>query len=203
MCDLDGIILASGFSRRAGRNKLLLELDHTQQLTILDVLLKNIPYSKFRNVFLVYAVNRVAAIGEKYPVQVVQNRQPEIGKSRAIKEGLRYSRAADGVMFFVADQPLLTGKSISYLIKTFLENKEKIIVPSVSNKNCNPVIFPTRFIKELTQLSEDNGGREIIRNNPDSVFSLSFEDSMEFLDVDTMDDFKMVKQYYLDRNSDG
>lgn len=189
MCRVDGIILAAGLSRRMGKNKLLLPLGDS---TVISRLLERIPYPLFQEVFLVFSDQRVHTLAAQFPVTPCLNREPLAGKSHSIRLGLRGSRAEDGLMFFVADQPLLKRSTITRLLATFCANTAKIVVPEVDGMARNPVIFPTDCRQALQALHGDQGGRGILQDNHDRVCAIPWSCGEEFCDIDTPEDYQQV-----------
>ena len=99
--------------------------------------------------------------------------------------GLAAANTQNGVMFTVADQPLLTPGTLCRLIEVFCDNPEKIVLPEVNGTPANPVIFPADLRTELHTLQGDSGGREVIRLHPERVLAVPFASDEEFLDIDT------------------
>ncbi len=187
---LDTIIMASGLSRRMGCNKLLLPLGKS---TVVGQFLAHFPYALFQKVIFVYSDTQVAAIAGNYPVVLCHNEDPEAGKSHSIQLGLSMSTAEDGIMFAVADQPLLTGCTIQTLVAMFYrQDAKKIIVPEVAGRPANPVIFPAACRSEFTELHGDAGGRQLIVKEPGRVCSVVFAAGGEFCDVDTPEKYRQV-----------
>lgn len=189
MADLDAVILASGLSRRMGTNKLLLPLGDS---TVIGQLLASFPFAIFAKVIVVYCDQRVAAIAGAFPVLLLRNDTPERGKSRSIQLGLAAGNTAHGVMFAVADQPLLKPNTISTLVEIFSDNPDSIILPKVHGIPANPVIFPADLRRELALLEGDNGGREVIRRHPARVQAVPFSCGDEFCDIDTYGNYQDV-----------
>jgi molybdenum cofactor cytidylyltransferase len=190
MCRVDAIILASGLSIRMGCNKLLLPLGNA---TVIGQFLSRFPYELFDKVIVVYGDERVAAIAREYPVILCHNQNPEAGKSKSIQLGLSVSTAEDGMMFAVADQPLLTSGTIRMLVKMFSKNNsKKIIVPKVGGRAANPVFFPASCRIEFAELRGDSGGQQLIKKQPESVCYVHFESGEEFSDIDTPDNYQKV-----------
>ncbi len=80
------------------------------------------------------------------------------------------STAEDGMMFVVADQPLLTKNSIRTLVEMFYrQDSKKIVVPEVAGRPANPVIFPAVCRSEFAELQGDAGGRQLIIKQPERV----------------------------------
>ncbi len=187
---VDAVILASGLSRRMGCNKLLLPLGGS---TVLGQFLSGFPYDLFENVIVVHGERDVAAIARRYPVVLCHNHNPEAGKSHSIQLGLSVSTAEDGILFAVADQPMLTGGVIASLIEIFYKKKcQKIIVPKVQGVPANPVIFPATCRDELAVLQGDSGGRQLLGRQPDRVCYIPFASGKEFCDIDTPEQYHRV-----------
>jgi molybdenum cofactor cytidylyltransferase len=190
MCRLDAIILASGLSRRMGCNKLLLPLGNS---TVIDQFLRRFPYAHFQKVIVVYGDQQVAAIAGKYPTTLCCNQDAKAGKSHSIQLGLSASTAEDGMMFAVADQPLLTSGTIQKLVEVFCTKKfEKIIVPEADGCPANPVIFPAFCRSEFAELHGDLGGRQLIMKQVERVCYVSLGSEEEFCDVDTPENYQKI-----------
>ena len=196
---VDAVILASGLARRMGCNKLLLPLGSS---TIVGQFLSRFPYALFENVIVVYGEREVAAIAGEYPVLLCHNKNPKAGKSHSIQLGLSVSTAEDGILFAVADQPLLTSGTIARLVEMFYKNNcQKIIVPKVEGRPANPVIFPAACRSEFALLQGDSGGRLVLGKQPDRVFYVPFASGNEFSDVDTPENYHQVVEKWSNRNS--
>ena len=187
---LDTVIMASGLSRRMGCNKLLLPLGKS---TVVEQVLSRFPYALFQKVIFVYSDRQVAAIAGKYPVALCHNQSPQAGKSNSIQLGLSMCTADDGIMFAVADQPLLTGATIRTLVEMFCRlDCKKIIVPEVAGRRANPVIFPVSCRREFAELRGDSGGRQLIARELGRVCAVPFTTGDEFCDVDTPEKYQQI-----------
>lgn len=180
--DVDGIILASGLSRRMGTNKLLLDFGG---VPLLQRMLEGFPYAAFSRVLLVAADHRVISIASRYPVTICQNHFPEKGQSIAIRLGVEASSASGGYLFMVADQPLLRVSTIRRLLETFALNQQRIVMPLACGKRRNPVVFPAEFGGALQNLTGDNGGKQVIDDNSGRTLYVEFDSDKQFGDIDT------------------
>ncbi len=185
MLEVDAVILASGSAVRMGTNKLLLPLHDNDKTPLIKHFLKKIPYTLFKNTFLIYSDPKLLDISSAFPITPCYNNRAEVGKSAAIKQGLTYSSSNDGILFFVADQPFLLPSTIADIIETFEKHPSSIIVPQANNKPRNPVLFPTRLKNELLKLQGDEGGKNIIKTHPKEVHYLEFPTAEQFTDIDT------------------
>jgi len=189
MAELEAVILAAGLSRRMGCNKLLLPLGDS---TVIGRFLGRFPYDLFAEVNVVYADPQVGEIARRFPVGLIANLEPETGKSTSIRLGLLAGSPRRGVLFSVADQPLMTAATISKLAVTFRKTPGKIILPTTEGAPANPVIFPADLRPELLQLTADEGGSRIIRSHHQRVLTVPFGCGDEFFDMDTEREYQEI-----------
>lgn len=183
------IVMASGFSRRMGENKLLMDFNGK---TIIENTFGALKKSDFKEVIVVSQYEEVLKIANKYQFKFVLNDNAQIGQSESIKLGIRNSGKCDGYMFFVGDQPLINNDDLKELINEFEENKEYIVIPRYDNKTGNPVIFPTYLKNNLLSLKNDEKGKKVI-NEYDKIKYVNVS-KYTLLDVDTKLDYENLKK---------
>lgn len=184
---ITGIIMASGFSRRMNKNKLILQL---KGVSIIERVIKAIKESDVDNVLLVYREDEIKEIGIKNGVETIYNDKAELGQSESIRLGVEHSpRGTKGYMFFVADQPFLDSRTINKLIEVFKTEEYPIVVPKYNGKKGNPVIFSSRLKNDLLCIDGDKGGRSIIRKRHAEVKIVDFSDGILGKDIDTWDEY--------------
>ena len=106
---ISAIIMASGFSRRMGENKLLMKYNNK---FLIQYTLDTISKCNFEDKVVVTQYEKVKEIGENLNFKVVINEHSNKGQSESIKLGIKNCKESEGYMFFVGDQPLLEGKDI-------------------------------------------------------------------------------------------
>lgn len=183
---INAIIMASGFSRRMGRNKLMLLYNGKP---LIDHVMDHVQGAGLSSVFLVSGNEEVLERGRLRNINTIYNGKADAGQSESVKAGILNSTECDAYMFFSGDQPLLDEETIRLLTGSFAENPGCIIVPAFRGRKGSPVIFPKRFREELLALSGDTGGREVIRNHPESVLLVEVSDSSMLLDIDTKEEY--------------
>lgn len=186
---ISAIVMASGFSRRMGENKLLMDFNGK---TIIENTFEALKKYDFKEVIVVSQYEEVLKIANKYQFKFVLNDNAHIGQSESIKLGIRNSGKCDGYMFFVGDQPLINNDDVKELINEFGENKEYIVIPRYDNKTGNPVIFPTCLKKNLLSLKNDEKGKKVI-NEYDKIKYVNVSE-YTLLDVDTKLDYENLKK---------
>jgi len=189
---ITGIILASGFSKRMERGKLLLDVGG---IPLIERVIKAAKFSLLDDIILVYQSDRVRDIGEKYRVRTVCNNSAHEGQSAAVKLGIKESRPdTDAFMFLLGDQPFLDPTTINILIEQFMRNQHQIIVPVYNGKRGNPVIFPTLFRDELLAIEGDRGGKVIVKKMEDRTRFVPIEKSAPGIDIDTQEEYERIQQ---------
>ncbi|MCX5886098.1 MAG: nucleotidyltransferase family protein [Proteobacteria bacterium] len=188
---ITGIILASGFSKRMARDKLLLEIGG---MPVVERVVRAAKSSLLDDIILVYQNNRVKEIGKQYGVRTVYNDSAHEGQSAAVKLGVRESRPdTDAFMFLVGDQPFLDPATINTLIECHASNPKDIIIPVYDGKRGNPAIFPSIFRDDLLAIEGDIGGRVLIEKMGERVKLVAIENSIANIDIDTQEDYERIK----------
>ncbi|WP_405351150.1 NTP transferase domain-containing protein [Fusobacterium animalis] len=189
------IILAAGFSKRMGENKLLLEYEGK---TFIQTIIEKLLEINFNKIILVVSNLEIYKKYKNYNEKlfVIFNDKAENGISESIKKAVTYAKnnlEVDKYMFFVADQPLLKKETILKLIEK--SNSNKIIAPKNNNTMYNPVIFPNKYTSELLNLEGDKGGKQIILKHLDDITFVDIENANEFQDVDVIEEYlKLINE---------
>lgn len=195
---ISAIIMASGKSKRMGTNKLLLEY---RGITFIENTLEKVLNENFYELAIVTSDKKVKRKVQDYiknletdekKIYIVDNKKSEKGQSESIKIGLKTLEKCDGYMFFSCDQPFLTSDTIKKILKNF--NPEKITIPEYNGKRSLPVIFGENFKEELLKLEGDTGGKTVISNHQDKIRIVKIENPDEGKDIDTKEDYEMLKK---------
>ena len=183
---ITGIIMASGFSNRMGKDKLLIDVNGKK---IIERVIEAAIYSKLDEVILIYRTKEVRDIGETYGIKTIYNPNAHLGQSQSVITGVESSEKG-AYMFFVGDQPFISVGLIDLLIDEYNREPEKIIIPYYENMIGMPIIFPSSLREELLKVGGDKGGREIIRNNPLLIKKVYIDDEYLIKDIDTVEDYE-------------
>ncbi len=190
--NVSGILLASGFSRRMRQDKLLMEIDGTP---LVERVVQAAVGSVLSETILVYRRDEVAMAGKRHGLKCVPNPDAEEGQSASIRLGLGAARAdADGYLFMVGDQPFITPVVINEIIQGWSSGPDTIAVSKYGERQGNPVLFPAAFKEQLLKLRGDGGGREIIKQNPDTVMYVSLNNIQAGQDIDTREDYQNLTE---------
>ena len=182
---ITAIVMASGFSKRMGLNKLLMKYNDK---FLIEHTLEKISQCDFAEKIIVTQYEEIEKLTDNF--KVVINENAHKGQSESIKLGVKSSEKCDGYMFFVADQPLINQKDIEKLIRVFRENKDFIVIPKYKEKHGNPVIYPSLYKEEILRLEGDKGGKSIIKSSNKIKYVEVEEDTL--FDIDNKDDFNKL-----------
>lgn len=175
------VIMASGFSRRFGGNKLL---HPVEGVPLFRRTFSALPPKLFGKAAVVSQYEEILQGAAENGYLTSLNTRAEEGIAASLRLGLSaVIDGADGVLFAVCDQPYLTAESVQKLLQKFEENPDKIVALAAENRRGNPVIFPAAFFPELLSLTGDTGGSAVIKKHPQRLVTVEVP-KRELEDVD-------------------
>ncbi|MBI1846297.1 MAG: nucleotidyltransferase family protein [Candidatus Rokubacteria bacterium] len=184
---ITGLVLAAGFARRMGRQKLLLTLQGKPILRwSVEGLLPHV-----QDVIVVTppdAADLRAAL-DGLPVRFAVNPRPADGQGSSIAAGMAaVPPLAQAVIVALGDQPRLPAEVVPALIAAREKTGKPIIAPVYQGVQGTPVLFSAELVGELAALSGDEGARSVVRARPERVAALAFPFALPG-DVDTPQDY--------------
>lgn len=115
------------------------------------------------------------------------------GMSRSIVHGVRALTNGgphDGVMILPADMPGFTTAALRCLIQAFQGDPSLILRGgSQDGEPGHPAIFPRDLWPALAQVTGDEGGRSVLKQNQSRVRVIALPGPMALLDLDTPEDW--------------
>ena len=199
MNDLACVILASGFSRRFGCDKLLANMpvqnsnssQETSQnpQTLIQRTVANYK-AVFSKVHVVARQSNTALLEalEPEPVTVIMNESADIGLSQSIVTAVKQIPSDTGWLFALADMPYIKRDTIKRIVQA--SSSQLIVQPVHAGRTGNPVAIGQTFGSELLALTGDTGAKQLIASIPqDTVLKLDVDDAGIHQDIDIVDDF--------------
>ncbi|OQY30028.1 MAG: hypothetical protein B6244_01850 [Candidatus Cloacimonetes bacterium 4572_55] len=194
------VILSAGRSERMGKQDKLMLL--YQEKPLIRIILEKVLAHNFLQVIAVVGRRREQIEREiaSLPVEIARNTAHKQELSSSIRAGILTAEANDpnlmikGYMFFLGDMPLIRYDTIKMLIHRFCPDKKKIVAPVMRGRRGNPVIFDRFYREELTAMSGDRGGGQVIKNHPRETVLIETADTGIFYDVDTWEDYSLLKK---------
>lgn len=193
------IYMASGFSRRFGGNKLLAPLagiplyrhgfDHLQDAArrIESAL------SCSCRLYVVSQYDEILSWCQAHGAIAVKNAAAGEGMAASVRLGVETSAAVDAWAFFAADQPFLSGKTISDFVMQYAQSGCGIGCAVSGCRRGSPAIFSHVYKDELLALQGDKGGRAILEKYKDDLWSFTMPEG-ELCDIDTRDDWEAAER---------
>lgn len=189
------VLMASGFGKRYGKNKLL---EPWQGRPLFTYGLHRALESRADPICVVTCFPAIREYVRRLPsakrLQVVWNAHPERGISESIRLGVRRVRESEGCCFMVCDQPLLSAETLRRMFAAFDRHPDAICVCSAQGRRGNPVLFPGDLYGELLELRGDQGGRQILRRYPQRIREIPAARQEELWDVDTETDLAILAE---------
>jgi len=199
---LSAIVLAAGISSRMGQNKLLMVFKGKPLIArAVDTLLA----SEIDEVIVVLG-KEADMVREKLhgrKVRLIENPDFREGLSSSVRVGVTaVSRQADGIMVYLADQPLLEPADVNRILGAFAHAKEagkSIVVPFFDKQRGNPVLLDSSYRDAILGVVGDVGCKGVIKRYPDQVFVVQMESDHVIRDMDTIEEYEAVLGSTLDR----
>lgn len=184
------ILLASGNSNRFQGNKLLAVVnDKPMYMNVVEKILK----LNFNKIILVTQYPEIKSALLEQPIQVVMNKNSELGISHSIKLGIQTDMEADAYMFMVCDQPFISLVSIESLIYRFIKSDKGMACIEYKGKLGNPAIFSEKYKNELLNLEGDVGGKSIMKKHLDDLERVQINHEVEMMDIDTREELENLR----------
>ena len=184
------IMLAAGYSKRFGSNKLLYEIGGVPLYERMLRTLIDIRNGRPDSIRLI-VVTQYPEISERVTelgIPVVINPDPSRGISSSFQEGIRYAMADkkedECWVCFVADQPYLETETINRLLDAYEAQEKGIGCLAFGERLGNPVIFSEKYVDELLGMSGDVGGKQVCRKHPEDLMLFQIKDERELSDLD-------------------
>ena len=181
------IVLAAGFARRMGRQKLLLDLRGKPVVRwSVEAILPHVA-----DTVVVTGQDDVAvrAALDGLPVRFAVNPRPQAGQGSSIAIGagaLKPWTAA--ALVALGDQPRLPDGLIAALLRAREQTGRAIVAPVYRGTQGTPVLFAADVFDELRALDGDAGARTVVQARPERVARVAVDAPMP-PDVDTPEDY--------------
>lgn len=185
MMDVEGVILAAGYSSRANTFKMELKIN---KKSILQRCIEAL-YEDCDNIIVVsgYKHEKISELTKKYSkVRVIYNEEFDKGMFSSVKKGIQ-NITSSRFLLTPGDYPLISKD----IIKKLLKQKNEIVIPSFNRKGGHPILLSGDLIKEILNEPDDSNLKVYLSRKQCSYINI--DDEGILLDVDTIEDYHYVK----------
>ncbi len=183
------LLMAAGNASRFGENKLTARFDGQ---SLFSLALAAIPKELFARVTVVSQYPALLEEAARTGFDTILNDRPQDGVSRTIRLGTQAMADCDGILYMVADQPLLRAGTVRRVVDVWRAHPECIAAAAHNGNRGNPCLFPARFFPELCALEADRGGSSVIRRHEDALLLVEAGER-ELFDCDTKQALEILK----------
>ena len=193
------VLLASGFARRFGSNKLLQILNgkplYLHVLSQMEQAAELLQEKGIRTEIFACTTYPEIERDLRDRIHVFHNQFAGEGISASIRLGAKEAETlhCSDIVYFAADMPFLPAEDIARYIEQYLYSGKGCAVMCAREGKVkkqffsNPGILSARYIPELLQLSGEQGGMKVIRKYPESTYFYQIE-TEKLRDIDTPED---------------
>lgn len=186
------VILAAGASSRMGSPKQLLNWGD-------DSLIRHAIHTalelQYTEVIVVLGANYdlIETKIKDLPITILKNEYWNLGLGKSIACAADYvlksKPKTQGLLITLADQPLIDSSFLNTIIQGFLPRENQIIATSYNDdKKGVPVLFDAIYFKKLSELSHDNGAKELLKAHESLVKTL--KPPVKNVDLDSKEDYE-------------
>lgn len=187
------MILAAGFSRRFGADKLL------APLTLAGVTAPLIVHSLrpwlqvFDQVCVVVRPQSPlpAAAGDLSSLRWVEAEAAVSGMGHSLAAGVAANAEAEGWLVGLADMPLLPASAIAG-VRSLLEAGAPLAAPAYAGRRGHPVAFAASYRDQLLALQGDAGARQILQRDAHRLQSFAANSDGVLTDIDVPADLQQT-----------
>ncbi len=183
------LLMAAGKASRFGENKLTARFDGQ---SLFSLALAAIPKELFARVTVVSQYPALLEEAARTGFDTILNDRPQDGISRTIRLGTQAMADCAGILYMVADQPLLRAGTVRRMVDVWRAHPECIAAAAHNGNRGNPCLFPARFFPELCALEADRGGSSVIRRHEDALLLVEAGER-ELFDCDTKQALEILK----------
>lgn len=183
------LIMAAGNASRFGENKLTASFAGK---SLFSLALAAIPADTFARVTVVSQYPALLQEAEQAEFHAIRNDRPDDGISRTIRLGTEAMADCAGILYMVADQPLLRQETVLRIVQDWRQHPGCIVGAAHNGHRGNPCLFPARFFSELCALEGDRGGSSVIRRHEDALRLVEAAEP-ELSDCDTKQALEILK----------
>lgn len=193
-----GLVVAAGMSSRMKAFKPLMKLG---EKTIIEHVVDTLRESEVQEIVVVTG-NRAVEIEKQLAnrnIHFIRNEDYEnTSMFQSVKFGLKHlNNRCDKFFFLPGDIPLFKPSSLRAMKKEMDLGKSRLVQPMYNGKHGHPVLFSADCIKDFLLHDGTMGMKGAMENLKGKKIELELPDKGILMDADTQEDYKILKDYFL------
>ncbi len=195
-----GLIVAAGYSTRMGAYKPLLPLG---ELTIVETAVNSLRQGGIQDIRVVtgYQAEKIEAVLERWNVRTVHNPGYSDGMFSSVLAGIRSLEAdTEAFLLLPGDNPLIRRHSIKEIVRTYRETNAAVVYPVFNGKRGHPPLIGSKCYASILAGDGCGGLRNVLTRFDSDLAEVNVADQGILIDIDTIDDYRNLINYYLRRN---
>ncbi|MGB0833884.1 MAG: nucleotidyltransferase family protein [Psychrobium sp.] len=188
---LNAIVLAAGKSTRFNGIKQLANLNGE---SLVNHTIARVDCPTINRVFVTLGAHSCRVMSQ-LPTHVspLISQNWELGLGHSLADSVEQLSDFSGrLMVCLADQVAVQNEHYRQLTALSQQQPDAIIASSVNDRPCVPAIFPKRFFDSLTQLTGDQGAKELLKQHAADVVTVDCPCAQQ--DIDTNEDLYAYQQ---------
>jgi molybdenum cofactor cytidylyltransferase len=189
------LVLAAGQSSRFGSDKLLAKMSDGRPVIAHSLAPLQAIACKYQlTLCVITRANNTVLIDYLAEKNIPYTICPDahLGMGHSIAFGIKVNQASKGWMISLADMPALNLQIMEAMMNNIIKHPDDIVRPSFLENGrgipSHPVYFPQKYGFKLSQLTEDDGAKAIIKQQT----LLDIFDKACLIDVDTPEALKRL-----------
>lgn len=182
---MTAILLAAGFARRFGSQKLLARIADGRY--VVEAAANSLLAATGQVIAVTGADAELKRVLENCGCRVVVNARAEEGIGTSIAAGVSASCHDGGWLIALGDMPFIRAVTVTRVLAA-MEGSDGIVIPTFEGVRGHPVGFAPAFRASLIALRGDQGARSIVAAHSDRLTLLPVDDAGVLADIDTTDD---------------
>ena len=188
------VILAAGASTRMGTPKQLLEVEGRPLLVrAVEAALASAAWPVV--VVLGAHAEKIRPVLARLPVLIAENPAWAEGMAASIRTGIttlsQFSRALDGALIALCDQPAFSADTIAQLVAAQRATGRTIAAARFNRRHAAPALFLREHFATLATLTGEEGARALLKAEPSRIASVDLPALA--VDLDTPADVSALK----------
>jgi molybdenum cofactor cytidylyltransferase len=185
---ITGILLAAGYSRRFGGDKLLHPLADGTPVAVAAA--RKLYTSVNQTLAVVRSEStELANLLRCEGLQIVNCAEAETGMGASLACGVKASLDVQAWVIALADMPLIQTATIKQVV-TLLHQGAAIVAPQYQGRRGHPVGFSQFYGTQLSQLTGDMGARTVLQQHHTRITLFPCNDAGIHYDIDTCQDLE-------------